>query len=530
MNSVDYDAVVVGAGAGGIYAVHKLTQEGLRVIAFEGAPDVGGVWYHNRYPGARVDIESYFYCFPDEELYPRWTWKERYPAQPEILAYLNFAADSWGVRPHIRFSTWVTGAQWEPAAHRYRVTTSSGESVTGRYLIMASGQLSKARTPAFPGLEDYRGRWVQTSHWPTDHVETAGKRIAVIGTGSSGVQAVPALARDAENVTVFQRTANYSVPAQNGPLDQQKYADLAGRVAEMREAILHHPTGSDIPLGAGPAGSFTPEEQQALLRERWARGGHTMNAVFSDQGTDIHANTLVADFVRQHVLDTVRDPVTADILTPRSYPIGSRRLCVDTGYYEAFNQRNVDLIDVKADPIERITPQGIRTRDHDLEFDLIVFALGFSAFTGALDEANIRNEFGERPTDRWARGPRTLLGLMTRGFPNLFLLTGPGSPSVLANMILDNVQHVDFVADLLRHMGERGHTKVEPEEKAQDEWTAHVAEAASNLLRLNVENYMVHVNRDDGSRVFMPYVAGLDRYVAECDKVAADDFAGFAFS
>lgn len=530
MNPVDYDAVVVGAGAGGIYAVHKLTQEGLRVVAFEGAPEVGGVWYHNRYPGARVDIESYFYCFPDEDLYPRWSWKERYPAQPEILAYLNFAADSWGVRPHIRFSTWVTGAQWEPDMHRYRVTASSGESVTGRYLIMASGQLSKARTPNFPGLEDYRGRWVQTSHWPTDHIETAGKRIAVIGTGSSGVQAVPALARDADNVTVFQRTANYSVPAQNGPLDQRKYSDYAGRVGEMRKMILNHPVGSDIPLGAGPASAYSPDEQQALLRERWARGGHTMNAVFTDQGTDIHANTLVADFVRQHVLDTVRDPVKAELLAPRAYPIGTRRLCVDTGYYEAFNQANVDLIDINHDPIERITEKGIQTRDQHLDFDLIVFALGFSAFTGALDEANIRNELGEQPTDRWARGPRTLLGLMTRGFPNLFTLTGPGSPSVLANMILDNVQHVDFVAELLRHMDERGHTRVEPGQQAQDDWTAHVADVASHLLRLNVENYMVHVNKDDGTKVFMPYAAGLDKYVAVCEKVAADGFVAFELS
>jgi cation diffusion facilitator CzcD-associated flavoprotein CzcO len=402
--------------------------------------------------------------------------------------------------------------------------------VTGRYLLMASGQLSKARTPTFPGLADYRGRWVQTSHWPTDHVETAGQRIAVIGTGSSGVQAVPAIAPDAADVTVFQRTANYSVPAQNGPLDQHKYADYASRVSELRETILHHPTGSDIPLGAGPASSYSSAEQQALLRERWARGGHTMNAVFTDQGTDIHANTIVADFVRQNVLDTVRDPATAELLTPRAYPVGSRRLCVDTGYYEAFNRSNVHLVDVNTDPIERFTERGIRTRNHEREFDLIVFALGFSAFTGALDEANIRNESGESPTDRWRRGPRTLLGLMTQGFPNLFLLTGPGSPSVLANMILDNVQHVDFVADLLRHMGERGHRKVEPEEKAQDEWTAHVAEAASNLLRLNVENYMVHVNRDDGTRVFMPYVAGLDRYVEECEKIAADGYPGFAFS
>ena len=527
MNSVDYDVAVVGAGAGGIYAVHKFTQEGLRVIGFEGAPEVGGVWYHNRYPGARVDIESYFYCFPDEDLYPKWTWKERYPAQPEILAYLNFAADSWGVRPRIRFSTWVTGAQWEPSAHRYRITASTGESVTARYLVMASGQLSKARTPAFPGLEDFEGRWVQTSHWPTDHVETAGKRIAVIGTGSSGVQAVPALAQVADNVTVFQRTANYSVPAQNGPLDQQKYAGLASRVAEMREEILHHPVGSDIPLGAGPASAFSPEEQQALLRQRWERGGHTMNAVFSDQGTDIHANTIVADFVRERVQEIVNDADKADILIPRAYPIGTRRLCVDIGYYEAFNRSNVTLVDIYHDPIERITAKGIRTRNHDLEFDLIVFALGFEAFTGALNEANIRNEFGEQPSDRWVRGPRTYLGLMTRGFPNLFVLTGPGSPSVLANMILDNVQHVDFVAGLLRHMNERGRTRVEPEEKFQDEWTDHVAEAASSLLRLNVENYMVHVNHEDGTRVFMPYVAGLDKYVDECERVAANDFAGF---
>jgi cation diffusion facilitator CzcD-associated flavoprotein CzcO len=524
-----YDVAVVGAGMGGIYAVRRFTGQGLSVLGLEGAADVGGVWYHNRYPGARVDVEGYYYCFFfDPELYQQWEWTERYPAQPEILSYLNHVADRYDVRRHYRFNTWVTDAVWDPDRNCYLVTTDGGESFTARYLVMTTGQLSKPRKPAFEGLDDFTGEWVQTSVWPDRHIDLAGKRVGVIGTGSSGVQAITEIAKSAAELVVFQRTANYSVPARNGPMDQDKYGEHAAHVEETWAEIVGNAAGSVMPLFAGALSEFDEEAQQRLLEERWDYGGHTINAVFSDQGTSLTANAVVADFVRSKVREIVEDPAVAEKLVPTEYPIGSRRLCVDTGYYETFNRDNVTLVDVRTDPIERITPDGIRTRDRVHELDVIVFALGFNAFTGALDNIRIRNEHGQHPTEGWKRGPQTYLGLTTTGFPNLFIVTGPGSPSVLANMIVANVQHIDFIGDCIHHMDERGYTRVEPTEEAQTAWSAHVAEVSSNLLRLNVENYMVHVN-DDGTRVFMPYAGGMGVYAERCDEVMKNDFEGFEF-
>jgi cation diffusion facilitator CzcD-associated flavoprotein CzcO len=514
---------------GGIYAVHRFAEQGLSVLGFEAAADVGGVWYHNRYPGARVDVEGFYYCyFFDPQLYQEWEWSERYPSQAEILGYLNHVADRYELRQHFRFNTWVTDAVWDPDRNRYTVTTDSGESYTARYLVMTTGQLSKPRKPAFDGLDDFDGEWVQTSVWPDRHVELAGKRVGVIGTGSSGVQAVSEIAKTAAELVVFQRTANYSVPARNGPMDRDKYRSHAAQVEETWQEVVGNAAGSVMPMWAGPIADFDDQERARLLEERWEYGGHTMNAVFSDQGTSMEANTVVADFVRSKIRQIVEDPAVAEKLLPVEYPIGSRRLCVDTGYYDTFNRDNVTLVDVKADPIQRITPDGIATRDRHHPLDVIVFALGFNAFTGALDNIRIRNEHGRHPTDNWKRGPHTYLGLMTVDFPNLFIVTGPGSPSVLANMIVANVQHIDFIAECFAHMADRGFTRVEPLESAQSEWTAHVAEVSNKLLRLNVENYMVHVN-EDGSRVFMPYAGGMGVYARRCNEVIANGFEGFEF-
>lgn len=525
----DCDVLVVGAGIGGIYAVRRFRDAGLSVVGMEGAPDVGGVWYHNRYPGARVDVESLNYCYFDPALFAAWEWTERYAAQPEILAYLRFAADKFDVRRHFRFSTWVVGASWDPARDLYVVRTDSGGEVTARYVVMTTGQLSEARTPDFPGLSDFRGTWAQTAHWPEDGVEVEGLRIGVVGTGSSGVQAVTALAGVASELYVFQRTPNYAVPARNTPVDQQWAAQLRGRVDEVQRELLTRANGTYMPTAELASHELTPAQRAQLLEERWAHGGHTMNLVFTDQNTDLAANEIVAEFVRAKVRETVQDPATAELLVPDRYPIGSRRLIVDTGYYEAFNRPEVRVVDVQTDPIARITETGIATRDAHYELDLIVFAIGFDAFTGALDKANIRNPEGVQPSDRWRRGPRTFLGLMTCGFPNLFLVTGPGSPSVLANMVLGNVQHIDFVSGLIGHMSERGFTRVEPTREAEDAWTAHVAEVSAPLIRRNVQNYMVHVNEDDQSRVFMPYAGGLDRYVRACEDVVADGYRGLHF-
>ncbi|WP_312858137.1 flavin-containing monooxygenase [Pseudonocardia pini] len=530
-NGRHYDVVVVGAGMGGIYAIHRFRSQGLSVLGIEGAPDVGGVWYHNAYPGARVDIESANYCyFFDPELYREWSWTERYAAQPEILAYLRHVADRYEVRPHIAFEQWVNGAQWDPESNRYHVTTDAGLAVTAQFLVMTSGQLSKARDPDFPGLADFRGEWFQTSHWPHEPVQLAGRRVGVIGTGSSGVQTITAVAKEAAHLHVFQRTPNYSVPAYNRPADQRKYARLASKVEEVYREIMQTPGGLILPPGRGSSKDYTAEQIQQMLEERWAFGGQSLLSLFTDQGIDPEVNEVVAEFVRTKVRDTVRDPETAERLVPDAYPIGVRRLCIDTGYYETFNRDNVTLVDLREEPIERLVPQGIRLASgREIELDVVIFALGFEAFTGALDGADIRNEEGRRPSDNWTRGPRTFLGLTTTGFPNLFLVTGPASPSVLANMNVANVQHLDFVADLVAHMRERGYERVEPTVEAQDEWTEHVASIAEPMLRRKVDNYMVHVNRDDDSRVFIPYPGGFGDYVTRCQAVVDDGYAGFDF-
>ncbi|WP_353108107.1 NAD(P)/FAD-dependent oxidoreductase [Gordonia sp. (in: high G+C Gram-positive bacteria)] len=527
----DYDAIVVGAGMGGIYGVHRLVSQGLSVLGLEGAPDVGGVWYHNAYPGARVDIESASYCyFFDRELYNEWEWSERYAAQPEILAYLRHVADRFDVRKHFRFNTYMTSGTWNEEQGHYLVTTEDGESFTARFLVMCTGQLSKPRPPTFPGLDEFTGEWYQTSAWPQEGAELQGKRIAVIGTGSSGVQAITALAPVAEHLTVFQRTPNYSVPARNRPADARKRTRFADNIDQVWDELMTTGSGLILPPTRGASSQYTPEQIEQLLEERWAFGGQSLLSLFTDQGIDPEVNEVVAQFVRERVLDTVTDPETAEALVPDEYPIGVRRLCIDTGYYETFNRDNVSLVDIKADPIETITETGIRlTSGREIELDVIVFALGFNAFTGALDQAGVRNEAGLAPSDRWVRGPRTFLGLTTHGFPNLFLVTGPGSPSVLANMNVANVQHLDFVGDLITYMDEHGYLRVEPTQQAEDEWTEHAASIAEPMLRRKHDNYMVHVNHDDGSRVFIPYAGGFNEYVDRANQVVADGYAGFDF-
>lgn len=531
-NGNHHDAIVVGAGIGGIYTLHRLRRQGLSAIALESASGVGGVWYHNRYPGARVDVESCEYCYHfSDELYGEWRWTERYAEQAELLRYFNHVVDRFDLRRHILLDTRMAGARWHPEEARYHVETATGQRFTCRFLIMATGNLSAARKPDFAGLDDFEGEWVQASHWPERPIQLAGRRIAVIGTGSSGVQAIPVLAAQAEHLYVFQRSPNYSVPARNGPLDKERHLAIAADVGRARAKLLATRAGitSGLP-DLRPYAEYSEEERQNRLERQWAHGGQGMNRVFSDQGTDQAVNDVVAGFVRDKIREIVKDPKVAEALCPYDHPIGSRRLCVDTDYYATYNRDNVTLVDISRAPIERITATGIRTSEGDYAVDLMVFALGFDAFRGALDRVDIRNEKGDTPTGSWDRGPRTLLGLMTPGFPNFFFLTGPGSPSVLSNMVLMNEEHANWVADLIAHMDANGHDIVEPTEEAVAAWSDQVAEAASKLLRLGVKNYMVHVNRDDGSRVFMPYIGGVDRYKEISDEIAAQGYPGFAFA
>lgn len=522
----DIDVIIVGAGLAGIYGAYKFRQQGLSVIGIEAASGFGGLWYHHRYPGARLDLDSvdYTYYF-SREIWEKCQWRERYAAQPDLLAYLNFVADEFDLRRHFRFDTRVIEAQWRDVDSRYHIATSTGERFSCRFLVMATGQLSAARRPAFVGLERFRGQWVQTSHWPSEDVPLEGKRIGIIGTGSSGVQAIPILAEHASHLYVFQRTPHYTVPARNAPISAAMQAEIGDRLEEERERLLGG-SGVHRPRAEHPLSHYTAEEQRARLESQWELGGQGMNALFSDQGIDKAVNDVVAEFVRDKIRSIVRDRDVAETLCP-AYPIGTHRLALDTGFYETFNRENVTLVDVKRDPIVEITESGIRTEAAHYELDLIIFALGFQAFTGSLDAANIRNGAGKTPSDGWRRGPRTLLGLMTAGFPNLFMPTAPGSPSVLANMFLQNEFHLDWIAECIAYLDARGLASIEPSEAAQDAWTEHVAAAADRLLRRQEDNYMVHVNEDDGSRVFIPYVGGLSSYVESARRMASAGYEGF---
>jgi cation diffusion facilitator CzcD-associated flavoprotein CzcO len=524
-----FDVVVVGAGIGGIYAVHRFIQQGLTVLGLESAAGVGGVWFHNRYPGARVDVESYDYCYYfSPEIYREWEWTEKFASQPEILAYLNFVADKLDVRRHFRFNTALAGAQWHPEGPHYCLTTSTADTIRTRFLVMATGNLSDARDPQFPGLADFGGEWVQASHWPERRVRLDGRRVGVIGTGSSGVQVISTIAEQVDHLTVFQRSPNFSVPANNGPMDASMWSKIKDDVLSERAGLLASPGGRHMLLDPVPVASVRPKEQQARLERAWEIGGHGFGRVFTDQGTNQAANDVVAGFVRNKIRSIVRDPTVAERLCPTDHPIGSRRLCIDINYFATYNRENVTLVDVRQAPIERITKTGIQTTDgQHYELDLIIFALGFHAFTGALEAARIRNEHGAGPTDHWVSGPRTLLGLMTSGFPNLFILTGPGSPSVLTSLTLHNEQNVDWVADCLAYMDRTGHSTIAPTPEAEEAWTQTVADAAAPLLRRHVKNYMVHVG-PEGQRQFIPFAGGFGVYVDHCNRVAENDYEGFA--
>ena len=523
------DVVVVGAGMGGLYALHKFRGQGLTVAGLEGGAGVGGVWFHNRYPGARVDIESIHYCYYfSEEIYREWEWKDRFAPQPELLKYLNFVADKLDLRPLIHFETWMTAAQWQPGPARWRVETSTGLSFDARFVIMATGNLSIPREPPFEGLDDFQGEWVRTSRWPDRGVELAGRRIAVIGTGSTAVQAIPLLAERAAHLTVFQRSPNYAGPARNRPIDQIVYQDFRSRVAEVRIELLASVGGNNIMEVGGPLSAYSEDEARARLERQWQTGGHGISYLFADQETNDATNETVSEFVRSKIRSIVKDPHVADTLCPRDHGIGMRRLCLDTDYYDTYNRPNVTLVDIRKHPIERITPTGIVTADgRDHEVDLIVFAIGFEVFTGALTLADIRNEKGERPTDGWSRGPRTMLGISTAGFPNFFFLCGPGGPSLLANFFLLNEYDVDWVSDAIAYLDAHGHRTIEPTEAAQEAWTAHVAELAEGNFRHKGRNFMTHFNAD-GSSVVMTYLGGINGYVERAEAIAASGYQGFA--
>jgi cyclohexanone monooxygenase len=529
--AVAYDTIIVGAGFAGMFMLHRLRGLGRSACIIEAAGGVGGTWYWNRYPGARCDVESmqYSYAF-DAQLQQDWHWSERFAAQPEILRYAEHVAQRLDLRRDIVFNTRVTQAVYDDNAGVWRVRTDQGAALTARFCIMATGCLSAARRPDLPGLETFKGRCDHTGEWPHEGVDFTGKRVAVIGTGSSGIQSIPVIAREAAQVVVFQRTPNFCVPSRNRDMDEpyeqswkRDYAALRQKARKMRTGIL-------FPLNDQSALDVTEEERRRIYEQRWEAGSTAFMAAFNDLITNKQANDTAVAFVHDKIRALVKDPIVAEKLLPRSHPIGTKRLCVDTEYYQTYNRDNVTLVDLRTDPIETVTAAGIRAGGVDYTVDHIVFATGFDAMTGALLQIDIRGRQGERLADKWADGPRTYLGLMAAGFPNFFMITGPGSPSVLSNMMVSIDQHVEWLTQCLSYMKQRGFQQIEPSQAAEDAWVLHGSEVAHRTLYPSAASWYMGANVPGKPRVFMPYIGGVGVYRERCDEIAADGYTGFIFN
>jgi cyclohexanone monooxygenase len=528
-----FDAIVVGAGVGGLYAIYRLRQLGLTVHAFEAAGGVGGTWYWNRYPGCRCDVESmeYSYSFSDD-LQQEWRWPERYGTQPEILRYVNHVADRFDLRRDIEFNTRVKQAGFDSDTSIWTVTTAKGTVATARFLIMATGNLSTPRRPNYPGLESFKGKWYHTGLWPHDGVDFTGLRVGVVGTGSSGVQSIPIIAGQAKHLYVFQRTANFSLPARNAPLDPQRERAHKAEYPARRRAAFDTPFGiAGYPAPVKSALGASEAERQRAYEAKWAEGGSiSFLYSYNDLLTNKQSNDTASEFVRRKIRATVKDPRTAELLCPNDHPIGTKRLILDTDYYETYNRDNVTLVDIRKKPIEAITPDGIRTADREYPLDAIVFATGFDAMTGAMKEIDIRTDAGIAIGAKWEDGPRTYLGIMMAGFPNLFMITGPQSPGVKSQMILACEQHVDWIADCLRYVRDGGFSRIEAEQAAEDAWVRHNNEVADRTLYPLANSWYVGANIPGKPRVFMPYVGGVTAYKKKCDDVAANGYEGFSFA
>jgi cation diffusion facilitator CzcD-associated flavoprotein CzcO len=523
------DAVVVGAGFSGLYMLHRLRELGLSTRVYEAADGVGGTWYWNRYPGARCDSESYYYSYSfSDEIQQEWEWTCRYPEQPEILQYLNFVADKLDLRRNIQFGTRVTAARYNEKTNRWNIETANGEHVSARFLITAVGCLSAAQVPKIKGLETFEGKWYHTGHWPHEGVDFTGKRVGIIGTGSTGIQAIPVIAEQAAHLTVFQRTPNFTVPAKNGPLTEEFQRQVKANYPAIRQKVRESVFGMPLDPADKSALDVSPEERERQYQDCWDYGGFKFFlSSYNDLIINKEANDTAADFVRAKIREIVKDPVTAAKLSPTSYPIGTKRPPIDTDYYETFNRDNVTLVDIKNAPIEAITSKGIRTRDAEYELDYIVFATGFDAMTGALFSLGIRGRDGAALQDKWADGPHTYLGVAVAGFPNLFMVTGPGSPSVLSNMPASIEQHVEWVADCIQYLLSRDLGSIEATEQAEQAWVAHVNEVADTTLFPQADSWYMGANIPGKPRVFMPYAGGVGAYRQLCAEIANKGYEGF---
>jgi cyclohexanone monooxygenase len=527
-----YDVVVVGAGFAGMYMLHRLRGLGFSVRVYERGSGVGGTWYWNRYPGARCDVESmqYSYSFSDE-LQQEWDWSERYAPQPEILKYANHVADKYNLRADIQFGARVDRAAFDEDENIWSVATSDGKTVAAKFVVLATGCLSNARMPDIKGLGGFEGQVYHTGNWPLERIDFTGLRVGVIGTGSSAIQSIPVIAEQAKHLTVFQRTPNFSIPAHNAPLTAEERDAFRANYPEIRRfarEVARNGIYTEMPdRGALEDGD---NERRAKYEQRWQRGGLTFMSVYNDLALNKAANDTAADFVREKIAEIVGDPETARLLQPTSYPIGTKRICIDTEYFATFNRPNVTLVDIKSNPIDEILPHAVRTGGKDREIDALVLATGFDAMTGSVAKIDITGRDGLTLNRKWAEGPKTNLGLMSAGFPNLFIITGPGSPSVLSNMIVSIEQHVDWISDCIAYMRDHGFDSLEAEKDAEDKWVAHVNEVAFSTLYPQANSWYMGANIPGKPRIFMPYIGGVGPYRQICNEVAAKGYEGFAMT
>jgi cyclohexanone monooxygenase len=523
----DFDAIIVGGGFAGLYLVHRLRNlMGLTVRCYEAGGGIGGTWYWNRYPGARCDIQSmeYSYQFSDE-LQQEWEWSEKFATQGEILKYANHVAERFDLMKDIQLNTRIAGTHYDDATALWTVTTEQGDKKTARFVVMATGCLSSANLPDIKGRDSFKGATYHTGRWPHEGVDFTGKTVGVIGTGSSAIQSIPLIAQQAKHLTVFQRTASFTVPAHNQPLDPEFVRDFKARYKEIRAHNWTMPFGQDFGSFGESALKLSEDEREAIYEKQWQKGGLSFMGTFDDLMFDRMANETAAEFIRKKIRGIVKDPAVAEALAPRQI-VGCKRLCVDTGFYDTFNRPNVTLVPLDDNPIEEITPTGIRTGKGLVEVDVIVFATGFDAMTGAVSKIDIRGAGGRTLQDKWAEGPKTYLGLATAGFPNLFFVTGPGSPSVLSNMLPSIEQHVEWISDCIDHVSSRQAKSIEATPEAEENWVHHVNDVAHTTLYPNCNSWYLGANVPGKKRVFMPYI-GVNTYVEKCKEVVAKGYEGF---
>jgi cation diffusion facilitator CzcD-associated flavoprotein CzcO len=528
--SAEFDAIVVGAGFSGLYMLHSLRKLGLTVRVYEQGAGVGGTWYWNRYPGARCDSESVYYMFSDhmsEEILSEWTWSERYAAQPEILRYLEFVTDKMDLRRDIQFNARVAAAVYDSGRSSWDIRLADGGTASARFLITAVGCLSATNTPKFPGIDTFAGHSYHTGAWPHDGVDFTGKQVAVIGTGATAVQAVPEIAKQAAHVWVFQRTPNYDIPGRNRPLAPDYAAAVKADYKDLWRKARESGFGLPYQVMERSAVDYPPEERQRIFEAAWAKGGFYMGLeTFSDYLVNKESNDTVSEFVRSKIREIVDDPATGELLAPKDHPFFTKRPPLENGYYEAFNRGNVTLLDARATPIQEITPRGVRMGEHEYRVDAIVYATGFDAMTGTLFGMGIVGRDGLRLQDKWRDGPRTYLGLTTHGFPNLFLITGPQSPSVLSNMPVAIEQNAEWIAGLIQYMRSHDLDGAEPIEEAEHKWVAHHDEVAAATLLLGTDSWWVGANIPGKPRTLYPYVGGVGPFRAICQEVAEKGYEG----